>query len=567
MKSSFLLLPLLLAASCAQRPSATLTVISTGDVHGSYFDQPYVQGGRTKTSLMSVKHFVDSVRVADGAENVLLIDAGDILQGDNAAYYFNYVAADKPHIFPQVASYMGYDVCVLGNHDIETGHPVYDRVSKELARQGIKWLAGNAVKPDGKSYFPTYVILKKAGMKVAVLGFDNANIRAWLSEELWSGMDFVSLVPFVQQCVDRVKQRENPDKLIVAVHSGTGDGDGSQLENQGLDLYDSLVGVDLVIGAHDHAPYAVCDSAKAYVNGGSRAGNVGFVKMDEGGILYCGTVRMDKSAVDTVMREHFRPQFDSVAAFTNRKVGELAMPLLTRDAYTGMCDYINLVHTVQISVPEASISFAAPLTFNGRVKSGELIYNDMFTIYPFENQLFVVRMKGSEIVSYLEYSYDRWIQKPGEHLLRIEQRNDPRTGTQQWSFVGRSYNFDSAAGLVYDVDVTEECGSRIRVRSLADGSPFDPEAWYNVAMTSYRANGGGGIMPQGAGIGSELLESRMVARYPEIREMIYRYISGNPVITPEMVSDKKVTGEWKFVPESLVSSMMAADMALLFPRR
>lgn len=574
---TILLAALVLAASCTKKPADGLhhlVVISTGDVHGSYFDQPYVDGQHTRTSLMSVKKFVDMARESEGEDNVLLIDAGDILQGDNAAYYYNYVATDQPHIFPLLADYIGYDVCVLGNHDIETGHGVYDRVARELKSKGIQWLAGNAVKPNGKSYFPMYTIVEKAGMRIAVLGFDNANIKAWLSEELWDGMSFESLVPFVQGCVDKVIKKEKPDMVIVAAHSGTGEGDGTQLENQGLDLYNSLKGVDLVIGAHDHRPYKISDGEKAYVDGGARAGNVGLVIFEpcfENGekvmssVFVCDFVKLDKADVDTVMREHFRPQFEAVKEFTLRKVGSLAMPLRTRDAYTGMCDYLNLIHTVQLSAKEATISLAAPLTFNGEVKAGELIYNDMFTIYPFENQLFVVRMTGKEIKDFLEYSYDNWIMTPGEHLLRIHPYNDERTSSAAWSFYARPYNFDSAAGINYEVDVTEPCGSRVKISSLSDGKAFDMDASYNVAMTSYRANGGGRTMPEGAGIDAAELDSRVVARYPEIREMIYEYIKSLPEVTPESVGDRGVIGEWKFVPEEVAAPLLEDDMRLVFP--
>ena len=132
-----------------------LYVVTTGDVHGSWFDRAYVEGQGLRTSLMSVKSYVDSLRKAVGEENVLLLDAGDCLQGDNAAYYFNYEDTSVPHLFPRIVAYMGYDAVIVGNHDIETGHKVYDRVNAELAASGIPWLGGNAVRnDDGEPYFP-----------------------------------------------------------------------------------------------------------------------------------------------------------------------------------------------------------------------------------------------------------------------------------------------------------------------------------------------------------------------------------------------------------------------------
>lgn len=545
----------------------TLHIVTTGDVHGSWFDRPYVDGQAGRTSLMSVKHYVDSLRAAEGLENVLLLDAGDCLQGDNAAYYYNYVRTDVPHLFPRLVEYMGYDAVVVGNHDIETGHAVYDRVASQLVQAGIPWLGGNALRTaDGKPYFPVWKIFEKAGMKVAVLGFTNPNMKAWLSEPLWRGMDFVSLIPLVQEAVDEVKAEQKPDVVVVAVHSGTGAGDGSVLESQGLDLLNSLSGVDVIVCAHDHRPFVTQKDGCVLVNGGARAGNVGHVTLSSGTPrrVHAETVRMNKNLVDTMMEKEFEAEYEAVKEFTNRKVGHISMELRTRDAYRGMSDYINLVHTVQIGVPEAQLSFAAPLTYDGTVKAGDVIYNDMFTIYPYENQLFVLRLKGSEIRKYLEYSYDTWIQTPGKHVLKIVDSPDARTGARRWSFEGRPYNFDSAAGLVYTVDVTKPYGKRVKISSLADGSAFDEDGWYNVAMTSYRANGGGNILIKGAGLSKEEADRRVVARYPEIRDMVYDFISSHEKITPALVGDPSVIGEWHFVPEKKVSKMMDADMGLIF---
>lgn len=544
-----------------------LHIVTTGDVHGSWFDRPYVDGNAAKTSLMSVKHYVDSLRSAVGADNVLLLDAGDCLQGDNAAYYFNYVETSVPHLFPRIAAYMGYDAVVVGNHDIETGHKVYDRVCSELSELGIPWLGGNALRLcDGTPYFPLWKIFERGGMRVAVLGFTNPNMKAWLSEPVWRGMEFVSLLPYVQECVDRVRAAENPDAVVVVVHSGTGAGDGSVLESQGLDLLNSLRGADVLVCAHDHRPFVAEKDGCVLINGGSRAGNVGHALIALGAekSVRGETVRMDKKSVDTVMRETFNAEFESVRAFTGRKVGHLSMDMRTRDAYRGMSDYINLVHTVQIGVPEAQVSFAAPLTYNGSVKAGDLIYNDMFTIYPYENQLYVLSLTGEEIRKYLEYSYDTWIQTPGRHVLRISETPDARTGAARWSFENRSYNFDSAAGLVYTVDVTKPYGKRVRISSLADGSAFREDARYNVAMTSYRASGGGELLLKGAGLSREETESRIVARYPEIRDMVYGFISTHGEITPELAGDPSVIGEWHFVPEKKVNSLMDKDFELVF---
>lgn len=563
------------AVSCAGPKDGTyrLQLFTTNDVHGRFFDSLYV-GGNTKESLLAVARYVDSVRTAEGPENVLLVDAGDCLQGDNAAYYFNYVDTVTPHLYARITDYMGYDAVAVGNHDIETGHPVYDRVTKQMR---APFLAANALRTDnGEPYFPEYTIVNKSGLKVAILGYTNPNIKNWLAESLWSGMEFKSLIPVVQEGVDKVIEKEHPHVVIVAVHSGTGAGDGSVLESQGLDLYKSLKGVDFLVCSHDHRPFIASKDDLCLINSGSHCRNIGHgtveVEIKDGQVvskkLSADLIKVNKKLVDVEMREHFRKDYEAVKAFTLKPVGKLERDMYTRESYAGMCDYMNLLHTLSLSCSPAQISFSAPLTFNGKVKAGQLVYNDLFTIYPYENQLYVVSMSGREIKDYLEYSYDAWINtvsgRKSDNLLKIRNAADPRTGQKRWSFVERSYNFDSAAGINYTVDIRKPYGSRIEIESLADGTKFDMDARYNVAMTSYRASGGGGIMREGAKVDTDRIDERVVARYPEIREILYEYLSEHGTISPEETGNPSVIGSWKFIPEKKASKMLENDMALLF---
>ncbi len=570
-----LIVALTLVCACGPKDGEyAFELLTTNDVHGTYFDSTYTSA-KTRKSLMAVAWSVDSVRAAAGKENVILVDAGDFLQGDNAAYYFNYVDTTQTHLYTRMVQYMDYDAIAVGNHDIETGHPVYDRIAREMKAAGIPFLAGNARKDnDGSPYFPEYTVLKRHGLKIAILGFTNPNMKNWLAESVWRGITFESLIPRVQQTVDAVRAKEKPQVIIVAVHSGTGREGEASLESQGMDLLHSLEGVDFLVCSHDHRPYVVSRGNTALINSGShcRFMGHGHIRLTvKGGKVVARETKadlipIDKCKVDTVMEKLFHPDYEAVKAFTLKEVGELKAELRTRDGYAGMCDYLNLVHTLCLGCSPAQISFAAPLTYNGTVPAGTLVYNDLFTIYPFENQLYVVKMTGREIHDYLEYSYDQWINtvsRPGEHILKITPRHDSRTGQQGWSFVNRSYNFDSAAGINYTVDVTKPSGSRVDIASMAGGQPFDPEKTYFVAMTSYRASGGGGIL-QAIGIDTDKITDRVVEYYPEIRNILYNYLLEHGSIDPAIIGDPARIGRWRFVPEGLAAKGIAADMQLLF---
>lgn len=563
-------------AACGPKDGEyTLHLLTTNDIHGTYFDSTYVNSD-TRNSLMAVNAKVNDLREQYGSENVILIDDGDFLQGDNAAYYFNYVDTNTTHVYSRMAAYMYYDAVVAGNHDIETGHAVYDRVATELNAAGIPFLAGNAIRNDnGGRYLPEYTTLKKNGLKVAVLGYDNANISAWLNESLWSGMKFHSLIPLVQEDVDRIIASEKPHAVIVAVHSGNGTGDGNVLESQGLDLLNSLHGVDFLVCAHDHRANTVNKEDICLINSGSHSRNLGHgtisISIKKGKVVAksidAELIPIDKNVCDEQMKAAFHDDYLKVKEFTLREIGALATPLYSRQAFAGMSDFINLIHTITLKSSGAQVSFAAPLSQNGIVKAGTLIYNDLFTIYPYENQLYKISMSGKEIVDCLEYSYDAWIQNPltsGGHVLKIANRPDSRNGNTRWSFIGTSFNFDSAGGLNYTVDVTKPYGERVNVSSLADGSAFNLDEQYSVALTSYRASGGGDILKKGAGIDVANINDRVIETYPEIRELLYEFIQENGELRSEIMGDKSLLGEWYFAPQALTAPLLAHDIELLF---
>ena len=84
-------------------------------------------------------------------------------------------------------------------------------------------------------------------------------------------------------------------------------------------------------------------------------------------------------------------------------------------------------------------------------------------------------------------------------------------------------------------------------------------------MTSYRASGGGGILRDGAGIDTDSIDTRIVARYPEIRDLLYAYLQEHGSIDSGLIGNPELIGEWHFVPGTIADRLMSRDMALMFP--
>lgn len=523
---------LLAASSCTER-QYSLEIFSTNDLHGAIFTHNY-SGGENKSSLSRIHRYVDSIRSVAGEENVLLFDCGDHLQGDNATYYFNYCdTSGNPHIMSRIFGYMGYDAVAVGNHDIEAGPSVYDKIRDEM---GIPYLAANAVDiPDNQPHFQEWTLIERNGLKIAVLGFTNPNVKSWVSPDKYEGMDFIRIEEIAQEAIDEIRKKAKPDLFFIISHSGLGKGDTPDIENNSLYLASHLKGIDAIFAAHDHRIHAGKlfngEDSVSVLEASSKAkalGNLSITVKKKGNRIVSKEVNeriisMENKADSPEYNSAFKPDYETVNRFSNRIIGRLATPIDLSYRRNEPGDYMSFIHFVQLSQPEVDISITAPLVEKGRMEAGNILFNDLFTLYRFENLLYVARMSGREITAFLEEAYE----------LRISGK-------------GPKYNYDCAGGINYSVSESAPKGKRVMITSFADGSTFDPDSSYNVAMTSYRASGAGGLL-DAAGIGQEEMQKRIIAIYPEIRMLICDYIERTGTICPSKFNDKKITGTWKFV--------------------
>lgn len=548
----------------------TFEIYATNDIHGRFFDSLYVSSldGHlvNKHSLASIATVIEDSRAKAGDDNVILLDIGDHLQGDNAAFYFNFIDTVSPHIFPRIANYMRYDAVVVGNHDIETGHNVYDRVKDQF---DMPYLAANALISDSDNpYFEPYTIIKRHGLKIAVIGMTNPNIPSWLAPEIWSGMYFEEIVPSLQRWISYVREKENPHFLIVAMHAGLGDEDRDNIENPARYVTKHIKGIDLVFASHDHRVTAEKhfngDKEVWLLEGGARASNLSRATLSlsiiDGSVaamnVEAETLKIEGIEPSVEYMSKFREDFLAVKHFTNRIIGTLENDIDSRDAYFGPSSYVDMIHSVQLRASGADISFVAPLSFNKHISKGELNYQNLLDIYPFENQLNVIELSGEEIKNYLEYSYSLWVNpnpSQSNHLLNFNDGVGER-----FRLKNPHYNFDSAAGIIYEVDITKPVGQRVIIKSMTNGDIFDFAKKYNVALTSYRASGGGDLLTNGADIDKDDLQSRIVSRLSDIREVIYDQLQADGKISAEK------RNEWKFIPEPLVKRLSQKDYKEMF---
>lgn len=506
-------------------------------------------------------------------DRIILLDNGDILQGQPTCYYTNYIKTDVPNIAAEVINYLQYDAQNFGNHDVETGHAVYDKWVSEMK---CPVLGANIVDTNtGKPYVKPYTIIEREGVRVAILGMLTPAIPNWLHESLWTGLRFEEMIQSARHWVKVLKEREKADVIVGLFHSGweggitTPDYD----EDVSRKIAETVEGFDVIFFGHDHTERNTTVNGVLCLDPSCNA-----VKVAQATItLKINNEKPDSKSIEVVSKKgeivditgesidqhfmaHFQSQTDAIRQFVERQLGTFVSPMRSRDCFFGPAPFTDLIHLLQLEHTHADVSFNAPLAFNTDISAGPIYMSDMFKLYRFENKIYVLRMTGEEIRKHLEMSYDLWtnsMQHADDHIMLLAPKAPG--DNQREGFKNYTFNFDSAAGIDYVVDVTKPKGQKVNILRFSDGRPFNEKAWYKVAMNSYRGNGGGELLTRGAGIPLDSINNRII--YMSERDQRY-------YLTQKIEREGRVEGKslnnWHFIPEAWARPAIERDRKLLF---
>ena len=574
---------LILTFNLVQSQVVKFKIIETSDVHGAIFPYNFTSDMPSSSSLAHVHSYVKQERKKE-QQQVILIDNGDILQGDPSVYYYNFERTDTTHLLARVMNYMNYDVATVGNHDIETGHPVYDKFLEEL---DFPWLAANAIDISKKKpYFQPYHIIERNDIRIAVLGLITPGIPNWLPPKIWSGMKFDDMIITAKKWVSIILEKENPDLLIGLFHAGvdhTYDGQSAETprnENASQLVAELVPGFDIVFVGHDHQVWnykvenSVGDSV-LILGPSSRSrsvavANINFIfdkdKNSWNSSASGEIVKIENLSPDEAFMNNFSEEFEIINAYVSRPIGKFSETISARESIFGNSSFVDLIHKIQLELTEADLSFTAPLSLRSEIKKGPVYVKDMFNLYRYENLLYTMELTGQEILDYLEYSYGGWfntMKSKDDHLLLFEKDAEGNLIFSNRSnapmLKNRYYNFDSAEGINYTVDLSKPAGNRISVKSFTDGTPFTLSEKYKVAINSYRGNGGGGHLTKGAGISKNELTERIIeSTEKDLRYYMMKWIEEQKSVSPVQIIN------WSLQPSELVKEAIERDDKLLF---
>lgn len=597
------LFSLLSLFSCKPKGEINFTIVETTDIHGMIFPYNFITDREENTSMAHISSYIKKLK-SEG-KTVLLLDNGDTLQGQPTVYYYNFVATNKKHIWAEILNYMNYDIVTMGNHDIEAGHTVYDKIVKEIKAPVI---VANLINEKTKEpYFKPYSIIKKSGIKIAVLGMIEPAIERQLPKILYEGIRAEDMIECAKKWIKIIKEKEKPDLIIGLFHSGanyTEDKEKYKNENASQLVAQEVDGFDIIFVGHDHQGW----SGKGYdeitkqktknvkspsgkivpIYGGVNAARL-IASVDvrmiydkeikKWNIDFKGElIELSKFEADKEFLNRFDNYKDEIKIWVERDIGKLNTKLTSDEAMFGDSYFLSFIHNLQFEIAKkelgekADISFAAPLSKDAVLNIGKVKVRDMFNLYPYENFFYVMRLTGKQIKDIMEYSYCRQFNRMtniNEHLIYFKRDASGNlifnNRYNSYDTLTQTYNYESFGGLNYIVDVKKCYGERVNIISMSDGSNFDLNKEYKIAINSRRGSGGGRLLTDGAKIDLKTLQNMDLVIKSTDKDLRFYMMKWFEEQTNSITVEK--LNNWKVIPEDYLKAGRERDYKLLYPNK
>jgi len=504
--------------------SVDLVVATTTDVHGRvrawdyYANQAEAVRGLTRAATI-----VDSVRAANPGR-VILLDAGDLLQGNPLAYVAARVSRDRANPIIAAMNAMHYDAAAIGNHEYNYGVPYLDSALRQAA---FPFLSANTYRldPEGVHAYRPWTIIERAGVKVGIVGATTPGVMVWDAENVRGRLRLGDIVPAVKQAVDEVR-RAGADVVLVTVHSGFDEPasydtvtTGLPSENVAARLAREIPGIDFVVYGHSHKEVrgnTIGQTLLVQPKNWATSVDVGHLTLTRaGGRWTVSEKRSDLvqaaghaenaavlAATDAVHRE--------TVAYVTTPVGSTAERWSADSARLNDTPLIDFILETERKAAGTDLASTAAFSTDLVLAPGAVTIAQLAQLYPYDNTLRAVRITGKQLRDYLEFS-SRYYRTPASASARLE--SDPQIP---------GYNFDIVSGVDYVIDVAHPIGSRV-TRLDYKGQPVRDTDSFTMALNNYRQTGGGGYaMLSGAPV--------VYDKQQEIRQLLIDEVRSRGVI-------------------------------------
>ena len=433
-----------------------LILLHTNDLHGNLLPN----GGRG--GIAEVAAFVNSVRAVN--PNVILLDAGDFNTGSALSNMYS----AEPDIIAM--NLMGYDAAVFGNHEFDGN---MEKLNTQIALADFPFVSSN-IRTQAGGYLGgnRYIVKNYGDFTVGVFGLTTMRTLSIASPD--RSLVFINEIEAAREVVDILRNVERVDIVIGLVHMGSIQETSDHITS--VELARSVPGIDIIVDGHSHT----------YMEEPLRAGDTWIVSANEWG-KYVGYGKLTITdgrlsdftwasvpiGPDPAVTAMLTPYVDGASAILREVIGHASETFifgdrLTRYVETALGNMITDANVWFFREAGQQIDFAFHNGGNMRTElpAGPITREQILTVLPFENYLYIVSMSGADIIQLFDF------------IATIPQGNG---GFPQFS-----------GDVRYTVDKT--VGNGVIRELTIGGQPVDPNRIYRFCTNDYILAGGDGYV-------------------------------------------------------------------------
>ena len=498
--------------------TAHVVIVATTDVHGRALAWDYVHDREAPGGLSRAAAILATLR-AQYPDQVILVDAGDLLEGNAFARYFARTERRRPNPLVDALNALQYDAATPGNHDFDFGTSLLASADSDAT---YRYVSANVVTgPRDSLMFPATLVVQRGGVRIGITGFTTPGVMVWDRGQL-AGRVRVRPIAAAAPAALAALERAGVDAKVVLIHSGMGeassyDTTGVGPENDAAALARVTPRPDLVVVGHTHREMrdSVIDGVH-FVQPKNWALSLSVVHLwfvrdtTPGRRWRVAVVRGDLiplAAVGEMPRfaQRFADAHERTRSWAAEALGTAGPGFDARYGRAEDTPLLDFINEVQRRHAGAQLAATADFDLSSGLADGAVRRRDVAGIYPYENTLVALRISGRQLKDFLEHSATYYrTYTPGRRIV-----DDAVPG----------YNFDVVSGATYRIDLTQAPGQRI-VGLAVGGRPVAPGDSFTLATNSYRAAGGGGYdMLRGAHVVYDRGESVVELLSDEIRRV------------------------------------------------
>lgn len=467
----------------------TVRLIVTSDTHGHWLNQPE----NPNASLLNTATYIQKLKDKT-ADITLTIDLGDFIQGSSFATYLSQELQDG-RVIARAMNAIGYDYQLIGNHEFNFGSAYRDQIINDL---DAKLLVSNIIDQETQEAFlgKPYDIIEKAGIRIGIIGVTTSYIPHWELPAHYEGLEFLDAFETAKHYVDIV--RPQVDIVILAYHGGferdlvTNEPlEELTKENQGSEMLNGIEGVDILLTGHQHRELNQQVGETYVIQPGSVGEIVAEVEVsineDQSIDHMQGTLHLTKDEpVDLKIKEIMEPELTEGNQWLQTVLGVAPLKQVADsplEARVKGHPFIEMLNQIQLDETQADFSSVA-LVNDAFVHFHDEITNEiLLKSYPFYNLIAKVNVTGEELYQVMEFNLEYFV---------VNDQGEISVNPEYILPKARHYNYDLYSGMQTIVDMTQPFGQRVKgIINEKTGKLINKKAMYSVALSQYRAVGGG----------------------------------------------------------------------------